>query len=331
MGMRLPCLVVVTGLLLSRSALAEEPRPPAHSERPRPARADDPTCTVDRFVGVSEDDAEAVQEIICTELRSQVPYGGRYHVRIAKLGGKVVLTIVGDKSDGGHVEKQLVLSGLEEVPVAAPRLVEAVVEQKHVVETQTVTNVVGEEARTPKKKASEVHGWLGMVGAATTTGQGAGVHFGFSAGSDRWSFVGDVRAAGSAFTAPTAVALTIASLGLLEPEPEDKFGYASLAGGVRHHFSSRDTSVFVGGGIALDYVNHTRKGDGVIGMAAYAEVGVDLLRTHAVGGAIALRVDAPAFTMEERKDLPGPSWQYNGTATVTSYTPVVGGGVSLRF
>lgn len=310
----------------SSTALAEEAAP-----------APDASCAVERFVGVTKDEADAVEEIVCPEIREQGVAGGRHRIRIAKLGGKVVLTLVSEREPGGpRIEKQLVLSGLDEVPVAAPRLVEAIVEKKPVTETQTVTNIVGQEARVPKKKASEVHGWLGMIAvAAPGGGTGGGAHLGLSAGSDRWSFVGDLRLAGQAFNEPAAAALTIFSLGLLEPKPEGEFSYVGLSGGVRHHPAVTDTSPFLGAGVALDYIGRDPKGFSKAsntGVAGYAELGLDLMRTHVVGGAIALRLDAPAFTLEQRKQ--SGSWSYGQQPVVqrtTAWVPVIGASFSLRF
>lgn len=292
---------------------------------------------VERFIGVTKDDADAVEEIVCTEIREQAPYSGTHRIRIAKLGSKVVVTLVSEREGGGRIEKQLILSGLEEVPVAAPRLVEALVEKKPVAETQSVTNIVGQEARVPKKKASEVHAWMGMLAvAAPAGGTGGGAHLGFSAGSERWSFVGDLRLAGASFVEPASVVLTIFTLGLLKPEPEAEFGYVSLSGGVRHHLLATDTSPFLGAGIALDYIAldaHERKPDNKqTGVAGYAELGLDLMRTHVVGGAVALRFDAPAFGLEKEKDV--GSWTGTSSPRVqrsSQWMPVIGATFSLRF
>lgn len=303
------------------------------------AFADEPSCAVERFVGVTPEDAEAVSEIVCAEIAEHAPYGARHRIRIARLGGKVVLTLVSDhpRGDGPVIEKQLVLSGLEEVPVAAPRLVEATGDAKPVAETATVTSVVAEEARAPKKRASEVHGWLGMVAvAAPGGGSGAGAHLGLSAGSERWSFVGDLRLAGQAFNDPAAVAVTVFSLGLLEPEPESELSYVSLSAGVRHHFFATDTSPLLGAGVALDYLGRDRADGGdaeATGVAGYGELGLDLMRTHAIGGAIAFRVDAPAF-MLEGSARPVGSWSASTAPTYArtrTWLPVIGATFSLRF
>lgn len=299
------------------------------------ARADD-TCAVEKFVGITKEDADAVEEIVCTEINEQAPYSGTHRIRVTKLGSKVVLTLVSNR-EGGRVEKQLILSGLDEVPVAAPRLVEALIEKKPVAETQTVTNIVGQETRVPKKKASEVHAWMGMVAvAAPGGGTGGGAHLGFSAGSDRWSFVGDLRLAGQSFAEPAAVAVTIFSLGLLQPEPEGKFSYVSLSGGVRHHLLATDTSPFLGFGVALDYIGYDPEGSygktKNTGVAGYGEIGLDLMRTHIVGGAIAIRFDAPAFSLEKETQV--GTWSATESPRIqrsSVWMPVVGASFSLRF
>jgi hypothetical protein len=300
------------------------------------ARADE-TCAVEKFVGITKEDADAVEEIVCSEISEQAPYSGTHRIRVTKLGSKIVLTLVSSREGGGRIEKQLILSGLEEVPVAAPRLVEALVEKKQVADTQTVTNIVGQEARVPKKKASEVHAWMGMVAVASPGGgTGGGAHLGLSAGSDRWSFVGDLRLAGQSFAEPAAVAVTIFSLGLLQPEPEGKFGYVSLSGGVRHHILATDTSPFLGAGVALDYVSYDPEGSygksKNTGVAGYGEIGLDLMRTHVVGGAVAIRFDAPAFSLEKTTQV--GYWSATESPRVqrsSVWMPVIGASFSLRF
>jgi hypothetical protein len=299
------------------------------------AHADD-ECAVEKFVGVTQEDAEAVQDIVCTEIHEQTPYAATHRIRITKLGGKIVLTLVSTRPGGGRIEKQLILSGLEEVPVAAPRLVEALVDKKPVDETQTVTNIVGQETRVPKKKASEVHAWLGMVAVASPGGgTGGGAHLGLSAGSDRWSFVGDLRLAGQSFAEPAAAAITIFSLAQLQPKPEGEFSYVSLSAGVRHHLMPTDVSPFLGAGVALDYIGcdpeNERKSKNT-GVAGYGELGLDLMRTHIVGGAIAIRFDAPAFSLDKERIIEAttptgsPRIQHSKV-----WLPVVGASFSLRF
>jgi hypothetical protein len=249
----------------------------------------DPGCAMDRHAGVEDADAETVEQIVCAEVRGKLPADRRWRVRVSKLGGKVVLSLE---------DKQLVLSGLDEVPIAAPRLVEAAADVKPVVETQDATNIVGLEARTLKKKSSEVHALLsivGVAGLAPKTGTGAGAQLGLSAGSTSWAFLGDLRLAGG----DTA--------------------HVALTGGVRHYILTSDTSPFAGMGMGVEYINVDHADGG--GLGFYGEIGLDLLRTHQFGGAFSLRCDMPTFSISPGSGKSGPHY----------YTPVIGAAFTMRF
>lgn len=260
-------------LFVSSSALAAEPTGPAEPAPARDAVPPPADCALDLHAGVEMEDVTAIALVVCAEVRQKLPAGPLYRVRIARLGSKFVLSL----TTLGQPERQLVLSSLDEVPVAAPRLVESIRAGTPPGDTTTVTNVVGGEARVHKKKSSEIHAWLGMIGATVpgpTVSTGAGVNVGLSVGSDRWSFVGDLRATGG------------------------DAGLVALSGGVRHHFGSSDTAPFATMGIALASLDVDRKNasdlDGS-GLVLFGELGVDILRTSQVGGAIVFRADVPAF------------------------------------
>ena len=312
--------------------------PPSVDNGGPPAMTSDPSCAVERHEGVSDADAAGVEEVVCGLVRAD-RHPGRYRIRITKLGAKVVLTLA--RSAGGSAgEKQIVLSGLDEVSVAAPRLLAASAEQKPVAETMDVTNVVGDEARRPKKRHPSVHGWLGLLGAAAAGHTGGGVNLGLSAGSERWSFVGDLRLAGEAFNKPAALMGAIFTLGSVDIDSDAELSFVSLGAGARHHLLLTDVSPFVGMGLGLDYLSFGARApsttpyyssserSGKTGIAGYAEVGLDVLRTHAVGGAIVFRADMPAFAVDETKPDPAdPSRQFRRS----TIAPVLGAGIALRF
>jgi hypothetical protein len=308
-------------LLAARAASAEE------------------ACGLEKAIGVTEAEGLAIADIVCGPIRSEpAKYPGHHGVRVVKIGAKIVLTLASPSGD-----KQLVLTSLEEITVAAPRLHEAAAEAKPVEETVDVTNVVGDEARRPKAKPSAVHAWMGVIGAGHQRGAGGGVLLGISAGSERWSFVGDLRVAGESFNKPAALAAMIVTLGSTKIEPDAKFAFVSLAGGVRHHFSASDVAPFVGGGLALDYIGYgtTRsktmnygyegyeeRSSGATGLAGYGELGLDVLRTHLVGGAVVMRCDVPAFATERVTSDPNDPTK---TVTTRAYEPVLSAGIVLRF
>lgn len=311
-----------------------------------PPRTEDAGCAIERHEGISDADAAGVEEIVCSLVRSSGARG-RHRVRVTKLGGRVILTLRNVDAPAQD-ERQLVLSDVGEVTVAAPRLLEASAERKPVAETMDVTNVVGEETRTLKKRPSMVHGWLGMVGVGAAGRTGAGANVGLSAGTESWSFVGDLRLAGEAFNAPAAIAGAVFTLGALEIDPESDFTFVSLSGGARHHFLRSDFSPFLGLGLGLTHVGYgnrtpqpysgtsyaySRYDDdidlqGKTGLAGYTEVGLDLLRTRTVGGTISFRADLPAFGVDETKPDPADNRQ---RLRRTVYAPVLAVGFALRF
>jgi hypothetical protein len=295
------------------------------------------TCALASSAGIDPVDAETAAELVCHEV---VPAGNAtsdYQVRVARLERKVVVTLT--RSDGAaKTERHLVLSGLDEIPTAAPRLAVALADEKPVVETQTVDNVVGEEARKPKKKPGEMHAWLG-ISTATALSSGfqtrGGVELGLAIGSTSTVFVASGRLIGESFAEPLHAFGTIVSLGLLEDENRKRVDGAFGAGsvGVRQYLTSADLGPFVGGGLGIGYlsVEHPAgarvSGSGVI---PYVEVGLDVLRTSMVGGTIALRMDIPTFELEgdakTRVDAVNVRVDH-----IRSHVPLLGASAALRF
>jgi hypothetical protein len=240
----------------------------AAEESPAPAGG---PCALDRHVGITDEEARAVEHVVCSEVVESLPGGGPYRIRVARLGSKVILDLVGGREGA---QKRLVLASLDEVVTAAPRLAGSHGEQIPAADTADVTNVVATEAEPHKKKAVEVHAWLGVVGLAALAVKpesGAGVDFAMTFGSARWSFLTDLRLAGG----PTT--------------------HIALAGGVRHHLSAADVAAFVGTGLGISHVEIGRKDGG--GLSLYGEIGVDALRTHRVGGAFVVRLVMPTFSV----------------------------------
>ncbi len=264
--------------------------------------AEAPACSLESSVGLTADDASAVEDVVCAEALARKAPGVSFRVRITKLGGQYVLRIVTDRG----TDRKLVLSGLEEVPVAAPRVVDAVLDERTVAETRDVDNVVGGETRAPKKQPAHVSALFGITGAGSLAANPtAGIYFGIAAGNARWSFITDLRLTGDALMGPLGLPLAIATLGLVSPKKLDApSSLGSLSAGVRHHLSAGETAPFLGGGIGLDHLAiRTGGGEGGShpknpGLGAHVEAGVDLLRTSTVGGSFLFRVDAPMFTLD---------------------------------
>jgi hypothetical protein len=330
-------LLLITGvLLLATPARADDGDWGVPKPEPAPLTTEPPaSCAVNEREGFTEADVAATEQVLCGHIRES-GHPGQYRIHLGKLGAKVVVTLV-EWIDGTTLERQVVLSDLGELSVAAPRLVEANNERKSVGDTLDVTNVVGDEARAPKKRASTVHAWLGFIGAGSSGGTGGGMNIGMSAGSDRWSFVGDLRLAGETFNKPAVVVGEIFTLGLLDAKPDSNFGYMSLTGGIRYHLALSDTTPFLGAGLGVDYIAHDgAKGSYVYeapstgkgGLAGYGEIGLDVLRTRLVGGSIAIRADLPAFAAEETKPDPNNQQRYLAR---TVYSPIFSAGIAFRF
>lgn len=109
------------------------------------------SCSLERAIGLTEVESQAVEEVVCAPLRAS-PQGKTYRVHAIRIGTKVTVRLVSLAADGGRTDDELVLSSIDELTVAAPRLREAAVEHKRVTETLDVTNVVGDESRKPKKR-----------------------------------------------------------------------------------------------------------------------------------------------------------------------------------
>lgn len=264
------------------------------------------TCSLDLAIGVDETDALAVQEVVCSEARNRRD-GAAYRVRVSKLGAQYVLQLSSDRGP----ERRLVLSSLEEVPTAAPRLVESASSGVSVGETRDTDNVVGGETREAKSATSRVNVFLGMVGGGTLGAEpGAGGMLGVAAGSSRWSFLMDLRLTGDAFKSVGMFPLQVAALGLWKPTLDAPSSFGSLSAGMRHHFFSSDTSPFFGMGLGLMHsgirtVMDTETGTELRatkanGLGMWAEAGLDVLRTSKIGGAFLVRFDAPAYELAGR-------------------------------
>jgi hypothetical protein len=310
---------------------------------PTAAAASD-RCVLDGHAGIADTDAATAGEIVCAEVDKRLIGGSaRYHVKLGKLGSQIVLTLEAEGAAARTEREQLVLSSIEEVPVAAPRLVDALGQHIPVAETIDVTNVVGGETRVPKKRPSEVHGTLQpLVLVLPGLGTSGGLRSGISFGGGRWSFGIDTTLAGYSFTGLMNVAGDILQDSTTEKKNIVKnpaVGYAALAGGARFHFSDGDTSPWIGAGFAFVYSGVAQSGtnsygdsedhDSNVGGAGYAEIGIDFARTRMFGATIGARIDAPTYALTTTTVSGG----YGGPVTTThasQYVPIATFGIGLR-
>jgi hypothetical protein len=175
---------------------------------------------------------------------------------------------------------------MDEIHVASPRLVNALVEGKPLDETRNVDNVLSSETRVAKTQPGKMGfdgGFFGTTGVGVPSGSSGGIALGllYRAGSLGISSSGRAGGIGSG---------------------ERSLSSASLDIGARYYVSTADTSPFVGGGLGISHFEVERKDGpdlGGSGFGAHVQLGVEVLRTHAAGFSIAARADLPFFALAD--------------------------------
>lgn len=242
------------------------------------------SCSVGEYGGVDAADARTTARIVCSELSKKHARPGAYELRFGRLGPRLLLSVSESKSGE---ERQSMIQGTDEIPVAVPRLVDALVAHTPFEATQDVDNVVASEGRSLKAKRMSTNLYAGLVGMSAfgvDPGSSGGFDVGLLFRASKLSFGGHARAGG------------IGSGG-------NKLGFAGIDAGLRYHLSEADTSAFFGSGIGFSYfkVNRGANGRGGdlsgSGPGAYLEGGVEFFRTSRTGAALSLRADAPFYAV----------------------------------
>jgi hypothetical protein len=304
------CAALGVGLafsLVATAALAQGPAEPEPSAPAAPmtggslAREDALTvglytCVVGEHAGIDAADVRTAADVICHSLSTHQASPGIYDIRLGKLGGKLLLVLT---ERAGGSERRVFIQGVEEVPVAADRLIAALVENKPLEETATVDNVVSSESVTPKQKTVSPGVILGLtgqsaVGAPDTMSAGIEIDMQFRLKS--LALLGEGRAGGIG-------------------SGNNTLGYASLGLGVRYFTSDADIAPFIGAGLMFSYFQMNLGGganDSGSGFGTYGELGVAFMRSSHVGGVVNLRVDVPTYKLD-----PNSNYDYS-TGTMAS-------------
>ena len=260
------------------------PDPPSSSQPV--TRSEHAACVLGEHAGISEPEARTAASIVCGELAMHGPEAGRtYRVLLGRLGKVLVLSLSEELEDGTVTDhRQVNLEGIEEVPIAAPRLVTALVEDKALQETETVENLVGQDTRPIKKREGESFFAIGVVGLIAdtegpNTSVGADMAFGYEAPTVGIGY--DLRFAAIS----------------------EGVGVGMFATGpfVRYFFVKKDISPYMGGGLGpmlLQVESDGLRADRW-GLAFWAEAGVELMRTHKSQLAAGGRLDVPTFTVSD--------------------------------
>jgi hypothetical protein len=236
-------------------------------------------CTTGAHSGTFDGEAETATQITCDELR-RVGAHGAYEVTVSKLGSATFLSA----RDASGETRRLKIAGLEEVPVAAPRLAEALAHRSDVKGTLQVDNVVEEETREYRKQKGEAFGGLGL----------AGMHvFGANALA-----MPAFNLRGAYETLDFAAVADLRVGGTTSDSAKQDASALSIGAGGRYFFTRSDLSPFAGGGLSFTAVTYKGDWEGdANGIGAYAELGVEALRTHKGRLSFDLRVEVPFYTV----------------------------------
>ncbi len=292
---------VAAFLLVSSAASADDVDPSTSPPPPAPTAGATPRCVLGAHAGIPDADASTAAQVVCDEIFKLGPTGAsHYRIGLGKLGNVLILSVTVESAPGTIQDhKQLQLSGIEEVPVAAPRIAESVVHGTPLAQTQKVDNIVGDEARKPRKKNGSTHFAIGLIGvmpplsAAGAPAPGIDLEFSYE-------------------SAPFAIG---AGLRAASGQDDAKVKYIALTVGGRYFLGDTDIAPFIGGGLAwLSLSAHT---DGAThdgsGLGAYTEIGVQALRTHRTHLTLAVRADLPFYSLKASNS----SYNY-ATASYTS-------------
>lgn len=303
-------LAATAVVTFASAAAAQDPAPPAlpapappASVAPAPvaaAAAPSPsatpitaTCSLGVHDGIDPAEAHTAADVLCHELARQGATNAQHEIRMGKLGGKVLVTLAA-RNGQTYDERRAFVAGMEEISVAAPRLVSSLVEGKSVADTRDVDNVLTAEQRQAKVQRGQMGfdgAIFGMTGMGADSGSAAGLDLGllYRAGSFGLGAHGRAGGIGSSDT---------------------KLGSASLDIGGRYYLTNSDFAPFAGGGVALSYFQLNRERNSDLkgsGLGAYAQVGAEMFRTHHMALAVSLRLDMPFY------ELQGSTYVYSQT------------------
>jgi hypothetical protein len=217
--------------------------------------------------------------------------------------------------------REMRLSGIEEVEVAAPRVADSIVKGVPIDETAKVDNIVGSEARQPKTRSGKVHFGLGLLGMSPPLDQSIAPSPGmifdlhYETGSQRLEIGGSFR-------------FGVGPGGNTQPSTTS----AIFSMGARYFLSDADVSPYFGGGLSWEYLSLSLPGQELTannsGLGGYVDAGFEVLRTHSTHLAVGVRLDLPFFALNNQTQYDGTGGTYcTGTCGVTSpssyyYAPV---------
>jgi hypothetical protein len=311
--MRFRHVGLTAALLLSSSTAFAQPSGRGEDEPPAAkAPAAQPSAPATCLLGVrpktNEDSARTAARLICDELRGQgatitdlseqaVSGAEAYRIDIEPLGAQLMVRVAYESPVGmPRATRRLVLSGYEEMNVAAGRLAEALVHDKPLGETATIGNVMQSEAGPTQKKRGDTLFGLGLIGLSVPS---VGVYAAPGAEASFFYDASDIAIGISAAIAGGEGA----------GRGQGRATFADFSVGARRYFSRSDASPYLGGGAAYSHLNirnnvYGSSSDNSSGLGFYAEAGFQFMRLHRHRLATGLRVDLPLYRTNERYAVP---------------------------
>ena len=280
------------------------------SENPKPA-----TVLIGEHPGIEEIDAQSAAMLIATEFRKLgVPVddpvdrtrtsGTVYRITFNRLGQKILVKLSHEMPLGTVLdEKQLWIDNIEEVIKAAPRLVDALVNDKEIEQAVDMETVTSHEAAELNKKPGESLWNMGIFGAfipGTEATANPGYEFGWSYETPKYGVGTEFR-----FSAN-----------------ESDYAFGSWSIGGRYFFNAKNISPYVGGGLSIfggsyeedpyyyddydyfdDYYEYDDSGQNS-GLGAYFVGGISMLRLTKSRLKFEIRIDRPFFSLPEDDMMP---------------------------
>jgi hypothetical protein len=299
--------LAVSGLLLVAPAVADETEPrlgAGAATAPPVTTPPVPACRLSEHTGVTDVDATTAGRFVCAEIaRAGAASSDRYRVSIVTLGSLFVLSVAREGEAVGSTadSRQTTLHRLEDLASLAPVIATSLVHGTALPETSTADSPPPQEPRDRQTKPGRVDFAVGLSGTFAPFDQGLSVSPG--AFLDLFYEMNQVEFGGTLRFGGGSSSNTLPTVGF----------FAACLGG-RYFTSDADVSPYVGGGISWSYFN-LNVPTGFVGnnsgLGAYAEGGVEVLRTHHSRLALGARVDLPFFALNGNGNNPNaPSTFY---------------------
>jgi hypothetical protein len=271
-----------------------------------PLAAPSDWCGLREVMGVPGPDARTASKLVCDELwrKVQGKPAGTYRVSVGKLGSRILLGVESWDGVNRLDERHMEMSSIEETSSVAQRLAAALIDKKDTAETAAATNTSSVEAQAKNQKSGHLKVEFGILGAMPLTvavAPGAGLY-----GKINYELEAAVFALGARFAA------------------NDKMATAGMDVGGDMHIGSADTAPFLGGGLAMTYLNVNAPDSfrgSRFGLGGFAQGGVTAFRSSRTNLRAGVRLELPMYTLAGVKGSYNDAGTYVSAPNDTRYVP----------